>query len=142
VSGEGSMAERTKEVQKKVAQVPERVERTRASRVFSPQVDIVEKKEQMVVTADMPGVDEKSVDINLDKNILTIFGAVEEDNLFTKYQPYHAEYGIGDYERVFTLSDEINRDRIQATVKNGVLKVILPKAKAAKSRRIAVKAEA
>ena len=136
------MAETTKELQKKVAQVPERVERIRASRVFSPQVDIVEKKEEIVVTADMPGVDEKSVDINLENNILTIFGAVEEDNLLTKHQAYHAEYGIGDYERVFTLSGEINRDRIQATVKNGVLTVILPKAEAAKSRRIAVKAGA
>jgi HSP20 family molecular chaperone IbpA len=142
VIGEGSMAETTKELQKKEAQVPERVERTRAVRIFSPQVDIVEKKNEIVVTADMPGVDEKSVDINLERNILTIFGAVEEDNLFTKHQPYLAEYGIGDYERVFTLSEEIDRDRIQATVKNGVLKVILPKAKAAKSRRIAVKAEA
>jgi HSP20 family molecular chaperone IbpA len=136
------MAETTKELQKKEAHVPERVERTRAVRIFSPQVDIVEKKEEIVVTADMPGVDEKSVDINLERNILTIFGAVEEDNLVAKRQPYHAEYGIGDYERVFTLSDEIDRDRIQATVKNGVLRVILPKAKAAKSRRIAVKAEA
>ena len=136
------MAETTKELQKKEAQAPERVERTRARTVFSPQVDIVEKKEEIVVTADMPGVDEKSVDINLEKNILTIFGAVEEDNLLTKHQLYYAEYGIGDYERVFTLSDEINRDRIQATVRNGVLNVILPKAEAAKSRKIAVKAGA
>ena len=136
------MAETTKELQKKEPQAPERVERTRARRIFSPQVDIVEKKEEIVVTADMPGVDEKSVDINLEKNILTIFGAVEEDNLLTKHQPYYAEYGIGDYERVFTLSDEIDRDRIQATVKNGVLRVILPKAEAVKSRQIAVKAGA
>ncbi len=135
------MAGTTKEVQKKDAPVPERVERTRARTIFSPQVDIVEQKAEIVVTADMPGVDEKSVDINLEKNILTIFGSVEEDNLLTK-PPYHAEYGIGDYERVFTLSDEIDQAHIQATVKNGVLKVILPKAKAAKSRRIAVKAGA
>ena len=78
------MAETTKELQKKEAPVPERVERTRARTIFSPQVDIVEKKEEIVVTADMPGVDEKSVDINLEKNILTIFGAVEEDDLLTK----------------------------------------------------------
>jgi HSP20 family protein len=140
VSREGSMAETTKKLQKKEVQVPERAERTRSSRVFSPQVDIVEKKEEIVVTADMPGVDEKSVDISLEKNILTIFGAIEEDSLLTKHQLYHAEYGIGDYERVFTVSEEINRDRIQATVKNGVLTVILPKAEAPKSRRIAVKA--
>lgn len=89
----------------------------------------------------MPGVDEKSVDINLEKNVLSIYGRVDEGPLET-YRPALVEYGIGDYERVFTLSDEIDRDRIQATVKNGVLRVVLPKAKAARSRKIAVKAEA
>jgi HSP20 family protein len=135
------MAEATKELQKKEAQASERVERTRATTVFSPQVDILERKDAIVVTADMPGVDENSVDINLEKNVLTIYGAVEEEPRGT-YRPLYAEYGVGDYERVFTLSDEIDRDLIQATVKNGVLKVILPKAKAAQSRKIAVKAEA
>jgi HSP20 family protein len=134
------MAETAKEIEKKEAQAPERVERTRAARVFSPQVDILERKEDIVVTADMPGVDEKSVDISLEKNILTIYGAVEEETL-TGYRPFYAEYGLGDYERVFTLSDEIDRDRIQATVKNGVLKVVLPKAEGAKSRKITVRAE-
>lgn len=134
------MAETAKEIEKKEAQAPERVERTRAARVFSPQVDILERKEDIVVTADMPGVDEKSVDISLEKNILTIYGAVEEETQ-TGYRPFYAEYGLGDYERIFTLSDEIDRDRIQATVKNGVLKVILPKAEEARSRKITVRAE-
>jgi len=134
------MAERGKELQKKEAEAPERVERTRATRVYSPQVDILERKDHIEVTADMPGADEKSVDINLEKNILSIYGRVEEVPLGT-YRPALVEYGIGDYERVFTLSDEIDRDRIQATVKNGVLRVILPKAKVAQSRKIAVKAE-
>ncbi len=133
------MAEAAKDLQTK-AQASERVERTRARRVFSPQVDIVERKGDILVTADMPGVDETSVDINLEKNVLTIYGAIEDDKL-PGYEPFYSEYGLGDYERVFTLSDEIDRDRIQATVKNGVLKLVLPKAKAAKSRKIAVKAE-
>jgi HSP20 family protein len=135
------MADMVKEVQKKEAEAPERVERTWARRMYSPQVDIVERKEDIVVTADMPGVDEKSVDINLEKNVLTIYGRVDDER-FEKYQPLHTEYGIGDYQRVFTLSDEIDRDKIQASVKNGVLKVVLPKAEAVKSRKIAVKAEA
>jgi len=50
-------------------------------------------------------------------------------------------HGMGDYERSFTLSDEIDRDAIQASVKNGVLKLVLPKVAAAKSRKIAVTAE-
>jgi HSP20 family protein len=134
------MAEATKDLQTK-AQASERVERTRARRVFSPQVDIVERKGDILVTADMPGVDETSVDINLEKNVLTIYGAVEDENLAGR-EPFYSEYGLGDYERVFTLSDEIDRDRIRATVKNGVLKLVLPKAGGAKSRKITVRAEA
>lgn len=134
------MAETTKEIAKKETKAPERAERTRAARVFSPQVDILERKNDIVVTADMPGVDEKSVDINLEKNVLTIYGAVEQDTP-GGYRPFYTEYGTGDYERVFTLSDEIDRERIQATVKNGVLKVVLPKAEGARSRKITVRAE-
>jgi HSP20 family molecular chaperone IbpA len=133
------MAETAKEITKKESQASERVERTRAARVFSPQVDILERRDDIVVMADMPGVDEKSVDINLEKNVLTIYGAVEEEACVGQ-RPFYTEYGVGDYERIFTLSDEIDRDRIQATVKNGVLKVVLPKAEGAKSRKITVKA--
>ncbi|OPY61633.1 Hsp20/alpha crystallin family protein [Syntrophorhabdus aromaticivorans] len=134
------MAETGTQVQKKEAQVPERMERTRANRVYTPQVDIIEGPDNIVVTADMPGVDDKSVDISLEKNILSIYGRVE-DMSFDNHRPLFTEYGTGDYERSFTLSDEIDRERIQASVKNGVLKVVLPKVAAAKSRKIAVTAE-
>lgn len=135
------MAEPTKDIQKKEVQAPERVERTWAKRSYSPQVDIVERKEDIVVIADMPGVNEKSVDINLEKNILSIYGRVDEDTI-QNHSAVYAEYGIGDYERVFTLSDEIDREKIEATVKDGVLRIVLPKAEKARSRKIAVKAEA
>jgi HSP20 family protein len=135
------MAETTKEVEKREAATADRIERTRAAQVYTPQVDIVERKDDIVVTADMPGVDETSVEINLEKNVLSIFGKVEEE-IFKNHRRAYAEYGVGDYERVFTLSDEIDRDRIQATVRNGVLKLVLPKAEALKSRKIVVKAEA
>jgi HSP20 family protein len=135
------MAEPTKNIQKKEAQAPERVERTWAKRSYSPQVDIVERKEDIVVVADMPGVDEKSVDINLEKNVLSIYGRVSDDAV-QNHSPVYAEYGVGDYERVFTLSDEIDREKIEATVKDGVLRIVLPKAEKAKSRKITVRAEA
>lgn len=134
------MAETTKEIQKREAQAPERVERTWAKQTYSPQVDIVERKEDIVVTADMAGVDETSVDINLEKNVLSIYGRVEDERI-PNHSPAYAEYGVGDYERVFTLSDEIDREKIEATVKNGVLRIVLPKAEKAKSRKIRVKAE-
>jgi HSP20 family protein len=135
------MAEAMKDMQKKEAERTERAERTWAGRVYSPQVDILERSDDIVVMADMPGVDEESVDINLEKNVLSIYGRADTRE-YEAYRPVHAEYGLGDYQRVFTLSEEIDRDRIQATVKNGVLKVILPKSTAAKARKIVVKAEA
>lgn len=123
------MADATKEILKKEAGTPEGVERTRTRKVYTPAVDIIEKKGEIVVIADMPGVDKADVDITLDKNILTIYGRIEDrtpDNLKLKM----SEYGYGDYQRAFTLSDEVDRNRIAATVKNGVLTLVLPKAEA------------
>lgn len=130
----------TKEVQKKEAEVKEGLERTRSKRLYAPPVDIVEEKDNLFLVADMPGVDENSVDITLDKNVLTIYGTVEPE-MPENHRLVSAEYGIGDYQRTFTLSDEIDREKIEATVKNGVLRLTLPKAQTAKTRKIPVKAE-
>lgn len=133
------MANATRELLKKEAEMPEGVERTRPRKAYAPAVDILEKKDEIVVTADMPGVDEKSVDITLEKNVLTIFGMTEQEAQRTA-RPFYAEYGIGDYQRAFTISEEIDRDAIKATVRNGVLRLVLPKAQAAKTRKIEVQA--
>jgi len=134
------MSNAAKEMQKKEAGAPETGERTRASRIYTPQVDIIERKDDIVVIADMPGVDEKSVDITLEKNVLTIYGKVDVD-VPENHRLSLTEYGLGDYQRVFTLSDEVDRDKIQATVKNGVLRLVMPKAESAKTKKIPVKAE-
>lgn len=134
------MVDANKEVQKKEAQAPEGVERTRDRRVFVPTVDILERNEDILLIADMPGVDEKSVDITLEKNLLTITGYVEPE-VPDKHKLVYAEYSVGDYQRTFTLSDEIDKEKIQATVRNGVLRLMLPKAETAKVKKIAVKAE-
>ncbi len=133
------MTAATQDVIKKEAANQEGVERTRPRKVFTPAVDILEKKDEIVVTADMPGVDERSVDITLEKNILTINGRVEPE-IPEGYRLAFSEYGIGDYQRAFTISEEIDRDRIEASVKNGVLRLVLPKAAEAKTRKIAVSA--
>jgi HSP20 family molecular chaperone IbpA len=88
----------------------------------------------------MPGVNENSVDITLEKNILTINGYTgiqAPDN----FEPAYAEYRVGNYERTFALSDEVVREEIEATVKNGVLRLVMPKAETAKTRKITVRAE-
>lgn len=134
------MADTTLELRKKEAEAPEGVERTRLVRVYTPDVDILETKETIVLTADMPGVDEKSVDISLEKNVLTIYGKVTDD-MPENGRPAVVEYGIGDYQRAFTLSGEIDREKIKATVKNGVVRLALPKAETARMRKIEITAE-
>ena len=101
-------------------------ERIRAQRAFVPRVDIYETDEAIAVVADMPGVDAQSVDITLEQNVLTINGYVNE----TRPEGYtlaYAEYRTGDYVRSFTLSNRIDQSKIEAAVKDGVLRLHLPK---------------
>lgn len=119
--------------------VEEGAERTRVGKAFVPRVDIYETDDELVAVADMPGVDENSVDITLEKNILTINGFVESQQP-DNYSLAYAEYDTGQFERSFTLTNEIDRDRIEATVKNGVLHLHLPKIGDAKTKKISVKA--
>ena len=133
------MTDTTKEVQKKEVAPVEQVERTRSRNVYTPDVDIVERTDSIVVIADMPGVDESAVDITLEKNVLSIYGTVDPE-IPEKHELIHASYGIGDYQRSFTISDEIDREKIEASVKDGVLRVTLPKAKVAQTKKITVKA--
>jgi HSP20 family protein len=130
------MSEGTKGVQEKERA---QVERTRSTNVYTPDVDILEKDDSIIVLADMPGVGESSVDITLEKDVLSIYAKVEPE-VPEKHQLLHAEYGVGDYQRSFTISNEIDREKIEATVKNGVLRLVLPKAKAVQTRKISVQA--
>lgn len=114
-------------------------ERTQSRITFTPRVDIREEANGLTLVADMPGVDEKNVQIDLDKGVLTISGHVEPTEL-DGHRVIVSEYRIGDYQRAFTLSHEVDTTKIEANVKDGVLRVRLPKAERAKERKIPVKA--
>ncbi|KUG21445.1 heat shock protein, hsp20 family [hydrocarbon metagenome] len=114
-------------------------DKIRNVKTFTPRVDIYETREALFLIADMPGVDEKTVDVELEKNILTIAGRVE-NGVVKGYSLVFSEYEVGDYERTFTLSDEIDREKIKATVKQGVLRLELPKAEKVKPKKIAINA--
>ncbi len=112
---------------------------TRPNRpVFVPPSDIYETNDSLIVLAEMPGVPPDGVDITLERRVLTIRGR-SATNEHSGYQRVYSEYADGDYERVFTLSENIDRDRIEATLKDEVLHLVLPKAEAAKARRIELK---
>jgi HSP20 family protein len=114
-------------------------ERTRQSRAYLPRTDIYETDGEILLVADIPGADESRVDITLEKNILTINATVDTGRFEDRHLAYQ-EYGLGDFQRSFALNDEIDREKIEAVVKDGVLTLHLPKSPAARSRRIAVKA--
>lgn len=112
-------------------------ESTRNVPIFVPAVDIYESENALTLLADMPGVPIENVDIDLDADQLTIHGTIvqkEEENGKVIFR----EYTAGDYHRQFMLSNDIDREKIQASMKDGVLKLVLPKAEAAKPRKIAV----
>ena len=113
-------------------------ETTQTRPVFVPPVDIYETNDALVLLADMPGVSNDGVEIHLEDSELTIRGKVGEEP--SDLNPIYTEYRSGDYYRSFTLSNVIDQEKIEATMKNGVLKVVLPKAEAAKPRKIEVKA--
>ena len=127
------------DMQKTEAQTDAPMERTRSRRVFIPRTDIYERPDALVVVADMPGVDQNSVDVNVEKRVLTIAGRVESASSDQRRLSY-AEYQTGDYERSFALSDEVDVSKIKATVNCGVLRIVLPKAEEAQPRHIAVTA--
>ena len=112
-------------------------ERTRDRKAFVPRADIYETADGMVVVADVPGVDENSIEITLEKGVLSIVGYVEPA-VPEGYELAYVEYDVGDFQRSFRLSDQIDQDKIAATVKDGVLRLHLPKIGPAQARKIAV----
>ncbi|MFI5394229.1 MAG: Hsp20/alpha crystallin family protein [Candidatus Binatia bacterium] len=110
-------------------------EQTRPGRTYVPEVDICETADSLWLWADMPGVDQHSVDVNLADGVLSIEGRVslqEYENL----SPVYTEYNIGNYLRRFTVTADIDADHIKARMNNGVLELELPKSARAKPRRI------
>lgn len=133
------MADKSKalEIQKEEVATPEGTERTRECNCFVPRADIYEIDDQIVIIADVPGVDETSIDITLDKDTLTLNAYVNPSE-YEGYELALAEYEVGDYQRSFKLSNEIDREKIEATIKDGVMRLYLPKSSATKTRKINV----
>jgi len=128
-----------KDTQKNKATTVSGTKRAKSRRSYIPRVNIYETNNDIVLVADMPGVDENSVDVAVAKNHLTIKGTVE-DIRPNNYDLAYAEYGVGDYYRQFNISNRIEQDKIEAIVRNGVVTINLPKTTQAKTRKIAVQA--
>jgi HSP20 family molecular chaperone IbpA len=107
--------------------------------VFSPRTEIFETRDDdVVVVAEMPGVDESAVEVTLEDDVLTISGRTR-DVAPEGYRRVYGEFERGDYRRSFALSEEADAEKIEASMKDGILRVRVPKAKPA-TRRIPVAA--
>lgn len=111
-------------------------EETRApDRFLRPAVNIVEDESGLVLTADLPGASKQSLDVHVDKGILTINAPVSRE---LPGRPIYSEFEWAPYYRQFQIPDQIDQASVKAEFSNGVLTLRLPKAEAAKPRRIEV----
>jgi HSP20 family protein len=123
---------------KEKKEVTPAAEQTRPGPVFTPAVDIFETEKAMTLLADMPGVKGKDLSIDLHESVLTLSGEVAAPEAEDEADVFR-EYRTGQYFREFTLSEVIDQSKIQAELKDGVLRLTLPKVEAATPRKITVK---
>jgi HSP20 family protein len=113
-------------------------EGTRPGHAFRPDVDILEREDAFVIHADLPGVDEGSVDIRLDQGVLTLDARPTVET--TESDAMHLEYRSGSYHRQFRISEKIDSAAVTGKMKDGVLELVLPKTAQHQPRRIEVQA--
>ena len=123
---------------KEKAEVTTPAEQTRPGLVFTPAVDIFETEKEITVLADMPGVKVSDLNIDLRENVLTLDGDAKSPEGADEVDIVR-EYRTGKYYRQFTLSQVIDQAKIDAELKEGVLRLRLPKVEAATPRTITVK---
>ena len=132
------MAEKeTREVKAtRVDDVASGPESTRGETFKTPDVDIYETEEELVLVADVPGVGKDAVELGLEEGVLEITAHVRAAG--GAGEPAHAEYRPAGFYRAFKLSEEIDAEKIAAALKDGVLTVTVPKAEEAKPKKIEI----
>ena len=108
-------------------------------RYFLPATDIIETAEAVVLKLDMPGVARENVDLTVDKDMLTIVGKADPE---PEGEPVYRETYVGDYQRQFTLTADVDPANVTAAMNHGVLTVSIGKAERAKPKKIKIAAMA
>lgn len=106
-------------------------------KVFSPDVDILEDKENIVVIADLPGVKKENVSLSVEKGVLAIDAKIDPKE-YEGMKVIYSEYNIGNYYRQFKLGSDIDGEKISASMDSGVLKILLPKSEGMKHKMISI----
>jgi len=112
-------------------------EKTVPARYYVQNTDIYETDDALTVVMEIPGVEKKDVDVNIENDVLRVEGRLD----FTKYEglePLYTEYNVGHFARAFTLSNKIDQQQIAAELHDGVLTLTLKKVNEAIPRKIAI----
>jgi HSP20 family protein len=105
---------------------------------WKPPVDILEKNGDLILRAEVPGIDEKAIDLKLEGKVLTIRGERKPESDTNGFTYHRSETAYGSFARSFTLPDSADSDRITADYKNGILTITIPQKAEAKVRSIAI----
>jgi len=107
-------------------------------RSFSPAIDVIENTNDYTVTCELPGLEQKDIDVSIASNVLTIKGQKKDEHEEKKAKFYKKESWSGSFQRTLPLPMTVEVDKIKAELKDGMLKVTLPKKEEAKPKQIAV----
>lgn len=104
-----------------------------------PTIDLYEDQDHLVLKAELPGMKKEDIDISLQGDVLTLSGERKEEEVFDKAETYRAERFLGRFQRTCTLPISVDARKVDASYKDGILTVTLPKAEEAKPKQIEVK---
>jgi HSP20 family protein len=108
---------------------------------FMPTMDVKETEKEIRITAELPGMEQKDVEVTLTEGILSIKGEKREEHEEEKGDTYRSERRYGAFERSIPLPVEVNADKVKAEFKKGVLKIVLPKSESAQANRRRIQIE-
>jgi HSP20 family protein len=111
------------------------------ARGFAPAVDMLDRKDEVVLRADLPGLEQKDIEVTVEEGVLNIRGERKGEREVKEEDYYCCERWAGSFERSLTLPSGVNAEKIKAMFKNGVLEIHLPKVEKAKGKRIEIKGE-
>ena len=113
-------------------------ETTRREWGWNPKVDIYEEANRIVLTAELPGVDKKDIEVDVKNGVLTLKGEHSVDNEVKEKNYHRKERSFGRFERSFKLQEDVDADKITADYKDGILKVSIPKPEGIEPKQITV----
>jgi HSP20 family protein len=120
---------------------PERRFRTEGMELTAPVVDLYEEKDDIVVKAELPGIEKNNIQVNLADHTLTIKGEKKKEEEIKEENYYRAERSYGSFVRTLELPKDVHTDKVKATFKDGILEVRLPKTEEAKAKEVKVKVD-